>query len=813
MDWIDPINSLDPATYPGCQSPGSPCQLNFTVRPSVPALQGKPFATLFDFVQSSSNTASRSSTTSWAIGGKVSAEGSITYGDCEVGSCGSIEVQASVSAKYASKVKKFSSQYGGATDSVSLTTGFSDYLFYTQQRMNYYYYPVIGQTVCPAGKPNCAASEKVPMVAVFSAPDNVSHVHADGIFQEWYQPAHEPGNALSYPWGGSGQTPLALVALEYPNLNVDEISDPGENWSATDTSTSDYSKTWAHGSASGQTSGSTASQAFDSSITIAGKAEGLAGSAEASATIEVNQSFSMKQLNTTTSTVSSSTGITASKPAFDNNVMDNYLYDYSAAIFGLENLASDTPPQNIDLGVNVPTSGPLVVAYLADVRTPNSPGWHQAYAAHADVGLQHPQRWTWTQSTLSVAFNAFDLGADRHKAPIDQPFYRMKGFFITPHDAAGQGPSMTMISPADQLDLRVRVYNYSLVDTNQAGATKVKVRVYGNLFDTVHDVLLGDSFVIGETQIDSIPGYQSNTNQATQPNWTIATVPFNPAAFAATNNGNVYLAFWVVVWMEDPFGNLVAEIDDHGLSSSPAPLSFSSITDVPFQTHSNNVGIYGYSSPIFVCPAALPCGISPSALGSGPRGNEQVAVQNVAVSSTPLLVDQPTKVTAQLRSANVDGPIAVAYYDGDPNAGGKLFHTHHITMRSFDTYLSKAQYTPQACGSHTLHVVSRVGSVAPAESGQVTINVTIDPAKAVQELINVTLRAHAPPKQESKLLQDLNKAARAFPLHVGQGLDALRDFIRDVGKSPPGREAHNGSLSAQDANLLTTLATRIIDCI
>lgn len=138
---------------------------------------------------------------------------------------------------------------------------------------------------------------------------------------------------------------------------------------------------------------------------------------------------------------------------------------------------------------------------------------------------------------------------------------------------------------------------------------------------------------------------------------------------------------------------------------------------------------------------------------------------------------------------------------------------HHINIRAFDTYLSKASYRPQTCGAHTLHVVSRLGSARPEESSRINVYVTIDPVKAVQQLIDVTLRADISPEKKRKLLRDLDKAKRAFPLHVGQGLDALRKFIREVGTPEHGRQSRDGELSEEDANLLSTLAARIIGCV
>ena len=49
---------------------------------------------------------------------------------------------------------------------------------------------------------------------MFSVPDNVMHSAMQGSSQWWYQPAHEPGNILSYPIDKS------QLQLEYQNSQI-----------------------------------------------------------------------------------------------------------------------------------------------------------------------------------------------------------------------------------------------------------------------------------------------------------------------------------------------------------------------------------------------------------------------------------------------------------------------------------------------------------------------------------------------------------------------------------------------------------------
>ena len=110
--------------------------------------------------------------------------------------------------------------------------------------------------------------------------------------------------------------------------------------------------------------------------------------------------------------------------------------------------------------IDLQSSGPLTVAFLADPFQINLPWWRQAYT-RPDVGLNHPERWDWAKATQTVAFNPADQSSS---TPQDQPFYRIKGVFITPAGASGTGPQLTQATAGDTLQLQVRVYNFSLAD-------------------------------------------------------------------------------------------------------------------------------------------------------------------------------------------------------------------------------------------------------------------------------------------------------------------------------------------------------------
>ena len=176
--------------------------------PSLPA-PNTAFNTQYSFSASSSMSASRKNTTSYAFSTKETASAKISYGVPDVASL-SVEVKAAAQQAHDSTVATTYNTYRGVTDNLAATTGFADHLFFSQTRFNIFYYPVIRQTVCPAAKPSCADNEKRPLHVQFSGPDIVTQSDIDATTQEWYQPLWEPGNIFSYPWS------LALLQQTYP---------------------------------------------------------------------------------------------------------------------------------------------------------------------------------------------------------------------------------------------------------------------------------------------------------------------------------------------------------------------------------------------------------------------------------------------------------------------------------------------------------------------------------------------------------------------------------------------------------------------
>jgi hypothetical protein len=806
IDWINPVNKLDPQGYPGCNNPPHPCVLNLTVMPSLP--YGTPgFSTSYDFTSTADHNMQRSSTTSWSLGVKLTQESKTTIGDPDTASI-SIDIKQSAGYTHDGIITKTYNTYSSSSDSIKATTGFSDHVWYTQKRMNIYYYPVLGETACPAASPNCADNEKLPLYVAFSGPDQVTSIEIDAATQEWYQPVHEPGNIFSYPWDPE------QLKQAFPGL-IPLTTDPAP-WRGTDTVESDYITTWSNTTQESSSSGSTNTETYSLSIAVSGNA-GIKGEGgeEASAEFDLNQSLSVSTLNVRTQTLLASTGIQVNKPAFSSTIANNYSYLFGGYVFGLTNPADvlqtqdcspDPEPGTLclkDTGgpIDIATTGPLFVGFVAQPELNANTFWQKAYNL-PDVGLSHPVRWNWDSETHTVSFN------DAAKQPDD--FYQMKGFFITPANANGQGPNRTTATAGDQLTLTARVYNFSLVDTNDPSlavpAASIHVRFYGQRHDNATGSLSDQPFQIGEDQtIACLRGFNASSAASNCPwgssNWTTVSVPFDTGGTSCGGQScaDAYLVFWVVVWMEDKNGNLVPELPGHGLTSKFNPnLTFAQITDVPVEPYSNNVGKYG-STAFYIAPQTP----SPaSALGA-------LAIDSLAVSPTPLLVDQKARVNVRLRTdAQRSGPMVVVYYNGDPLNSGKAFDVHHIAhVRPNDTYLSKGTFRPQTCGEHTLVVVAEPASAVPA-TARTTVAVTIMPEPAVDALIASTTRLDLPGEATVRLLPKLERAKWAFAHNFPRlGVNRLQAFIGEV-------EVQRGAtLTTQQADLLIGQAKLIISCV
>jgi hypothetical protein len=118
------------------------------------------------------------------------------------------------------------------------------------------------------------------------------------------------------------------------------------------------------------------------------------------------------------------------------------------------------------------------------------------------------------------------------------PFHWMRGFYVTPAATNDTSAQMSQLTAGETVRLNARVYNYSLA--NMPVGSEVKVRFYGQPWNTANNTPTGQSFLIDEKAYSPIPGIgQSPSNEF---NWIMAETQFDPSPYA-----NKDIVFWVLV--------------------------------------------------------------------------------------------------------------------------------------------------------------------------------------------------------------------------------------------------------------------------
>lgn len=698
LDWV----------VPSCSDPNYP---NDCSTPQVVNILAYPSSNWAQFnteiknnVQSSSQT-----TTGYSLAIKGDADAGAGYDIPDISSV-NVEVKDEVQKTFNSSVNTEGNSYAEFTFDTSVRTGFADHVWFDGSRFNIWYYQIIGETACPASAPNCTADQKQPLHVQFSGPDQVSHYNLDGSIVEWYQPQWEPGNLLSYPW-----TEAQLLAT----MPRPVISNKSDVWAA-DSSGSNASVTWTGGVGQQFSSGTTQGFSNDTSVTASGKTTVLGFDVSASLGFYTGTISTTETLNTNNVLNGSSTGFNVNKSA---QGVDDYVYAAQTYILS-QQLAPGTLYSQ-PVSATVPMSGSLRLAYWANPfdAVTGGPWWPRTYVL-PDVALNHPQRWTWSTSPTQGDILTFNRVITT-VSPYDQEFYYMRGLFVT--DASTpQGAQLTTGAVTQTLLLQGRVYNYSHVDMDAPSlvqkAATVHVRFYGQVFESDEgDYPVGNSFLIGETTLAPIPGFASTRTPGDPPNWRMAAVPFNPANFAPIQNGDVYLRFWMVAWMEDGSGNLVQEMAGHGLATNPANAQIGAMGDVAIEPYSNNVGSF---KQVFYIE-------DPNATGAAAAGAVEASAAPTLTLSADLVVPAPQPptvtgplgkhlVTATIVSGDELSSLQLVYFDGDPAQGGQPFDWESVPyIAAGAKYVNRVTYTPQQCGQRTVYVVARVGNAEATESTQV----------------------------------------------------------------------------------------------
>ena len=790
VDWITPAGA------------GSPQVLNVSVFPST-------FNAGYTFADTTNGGVSRSGTTSYTVSTKETANEDFSYG---VPGIASVSLQANQAATqlHQNTVSKKYNTYQGLNTTFTAATAFDDVVAATGSQFNIYSYRVLGQCVPGSGP----ASEgcppgMVPLYIQFSGPDNVNYLEsAEGTNLEWYQPVQEPGNIFSYP-----ATVAQLTADLGGGTGFQPLTTTDTLW---DSQTSAAVKTnWSEGGGSNVSAGSTSTHTFDASVSASANVSFDGFGAGVGLGFDYNQSNSISTLNQATSSFSNSQGVNLNRGIGGGGDVNSEAYDYQGQSFIYGQTApagtvqSDATPQT-----TVQAQGYIAAAHLVDMVS-QSPGvtsgafWVQAYNAAPDVALNHPQRWLqkppsslneqqvqfvcpygFTSSLSSPQCTPVTPAASAPAAIADDGFYEMKGLFITP-GGTFNGPQIINTTLGSKVNLRVRVYNYSL--KNFPPTATLHVQFYAqpwgagqfatgaNSSTFAPAVFIGNGTTqLGDTTLP-LPlafcgGFQDSSVDpcttspgSTTNNWEYIYATWDTSMGGVTANST--WKFWVVTWVEDN-GQLVSELPGHGLSSLPAAnVQFSSLADVPIETYSNNLGFY--NQVFTVLPAISQTNVTQTAQASAAksRATASTATKHLTIgnldtrNSAPVVRDVPiTLIAPHIASGDHVDSVMSLYYDGDPSKGGVLFDAQHISRVQLENpYLDTASYRATTCGQHQIFIraVPLDGS-APVATASKTFKVTSDPVSSINAIIVYVNSPGYPPRFRNAILAYLNAAKRSF---------------------------------------------------
>lgn len=589
VDWITPAGA------------NAPSVLNVSVFPAT-------FNAGYSFQSGENNTVTQSATTSYTASTKTTADEKASYGIPGIAQV-SVEAKQAATDIHKNTVSKKFNTYSGQTSSFSTKTIFDDVVAATTSNMHIYSYRVIGQCAqaqnaqpsegCPAGTQ--------PVYIQFSGPDNITYTQgAEGRSLEWYQPVHEPGNLFSYP-ANVGQLEEDLAG----GTTFEPLTPTNKLWDS-QTSTS-VAENWTSGSGSSVSSGSTTTHTFDASISMSGQVSFDGFGAGASAGFDYNTSTSSSTLNQSTSTMSNSSGITLNTGVGGGPISDAvYAYAGQSFIYG-QNAPEGTIQNDLNPGTTVQAQGFIAVGHAVDALSQSiiTSGnfWPQAYSTAPDIALNHPQRWAQKEPSgvnpQQVQFNCpigytSSLSSPSCTSSPQQPtprnvadavFYEMKGLFATPGNTL-DGPQITSTTLGSKVNLKARVYNYSLVNLPAGAILHVQFYaqpwVAGQFASDPNDpnrfaeaIFIGEGKDASNSPLAPVPAYCGGVIGGNDPcvNSTVRNWEYAYATWDTGKNGvkaGTYWKFWIVTWVELN-GKLLAEIPGHGLIRYPQRRSVRSL--------------------------------------------------------------------------------------------------------------------------------------------------------------------------------------------------------------------------------------------
>ncbi|TQV74443.1 hypothetical protein [Denitrobaculum tricleocarpae] len=747
-----------------------PSVVNVSVVPTNPhsTAEVKDFSATYNFATSDVTKSTSTSTVGSTASTKESVSGKVSYGVPDIASV-SIEFKASLEQTKSNTAETGNSFTTSRDTKERATTGLGDLVWFTPKDFYTYVYPVLGHYVCPLSKPDCTEAEKQPMQVQYSGPDDYESSISEaskvimvmsGENMEWYQPVHEPGNILTYPWN------LSVLKSRFPRNAILATPNPARQTPGESSQT--IGSTWSNTQSQSQSVAAKSTNSYSTSLSVAAEAGFDGFGASLKAGLDVSGSKSLATLETGNVTLAENSGIEVGIPALDSSKVwsiSAFSYNLSNYIFGQTPPVGSISSAPLEPVSGVSTSGILSAHFTAEATDLN---WFDAYNL-PDVALNHPARWDWDADTLEISINPPGMG----EIPTSR-FHAMRGLFVTqpsseavtPDLLAASGPNLTVLKPGEPVALLTRVYNTSLA-AFEAGT--IKVRFFGQEFDGTSPAcrktpqpanchFIGKSFELGTASLSAtdLPPYPSGDmeNAATE-NWKFASQLWNtepdagkPAYGCGPLGSKVScagkeLVFWVLVWAEDTAGKLQAEMVGHGLTKVPSD-DLNDITAVPLETvksedgstvsYSNNVGFYNQS--YYVCKKADECDETSDAFAATRQKSAAVSLNQIGFDQESALRNDSVGIRASINTSGQPlKPANVFFYDDDPrNSDAMPFDHEYIPfVPSNSSYRTLSRFRPKRCGTRDVHVVVSSAGRAPLH-GTASIEVSIDAMKELEKL-------------------------------------------------------------------------------
>ena len=682
-------------------SPGAPLKIiNFSA-----AQDG--FYSQFQSESSTGTGQTTDSSNTWSFAATESAGESLAVGDCALDECESVDAKQSATQAVDGTNSTQTGTYGEDSQGFKSATGFGDQLFMRGSTVTDYVYPVIGKMVCPATNENCQPSEKVPMTVQVAGMDTFSTTTESGVGEPAYQPVWMPGNILSYPG--------TIDQLKTATSLGDSYQELGQIISQkTDGSGDQVSQiNWATNSTQEQSSGLTANFSFDASFSYLSEESAIVASGSVSFNLDLSGSYGFSNLTTSETKLAASRGlqITRTVNFADPNVYSYYIQPH---IFG------QVPPKTVVAGSGLDTDqqtfGALRLAYvvqpISGISGTTGTIWNDWYGQGIDIGLNQPSKWQIKRQTAdrgdgsclvfspgSSDVDCASLGNNAPNNPDGDEFRYMRGFFI--RAAGGNGPQLGTAKDTDQLQLSLRVYNFSLVATPE-GST-IHARFYVMPTSGVSAPSTGESILLGEEIAPYIPGF---SNSGPNPNWVTINHNLNLASYPQFNGKNLF--FWVLVWAQDSTGALLKDLPGHGLKSLPAeaaPGSSARYSDLAMleEEYGNNMGIY--HAGLYISNA------SQTSVGSGSSTTAEVILAGAKSQRVGSGDADEISVLIRTGDGNLPSGLKVMFYDGDPSNGGRVFATQRIPYATSNTTMDvRTFFRSSEPGEHPIYVVLNPGT-------------------------------------------------------------------------------------------------------